>query len=261
MIQGRSKRGQIDRLSPFAYRKAKAKGNRRHHHRCAICEAAKHLSHVQCTIHRDRSISESIEVESSPPPLPSSPGTSPKNLEQALLNQEQKLRDEFKRERELFRKEENRLKELMENMQKEFGGLKARVERKKEEKTISKDTTTTKNMTDDNASALRELEKRVIDRIDTHFEEQKRHEEEMFSNLNREQEQQVHYDDDDDADEELILDTDTNDLIIIVPNDQVRILSDGRSMVRVPADRAKRVVAEIVDCDLEVRRRRSLLKK
>ena len=63
-----------------------------------------------------------------------------------------------------------------------------------------------------NASALRELEKRVIDRIDTRFEEQKRHEEEMFSNLNREQEQQVHYDDDD-ADEELILDTDTNDLV------------------------------------------------
>ena len=258
MIQGRSKRGQIDRLSPFAYRKAK--GNRRHHHRCAICEASKHLSHC---IHRDRSISESLEVESSPPPLPSSPGTSPTNLEQALLKQEQKLRDEFKRERELFQKEQNRLKELMDNMQKEFGGLKARVERKKE-KTISKDTTTTttttKNMTDVNASALRELEKRVIDRIDTRFEEQKCFEEEMFSNLNHEEQQQLHYDNEEEE-EELILDTDTNDLIIIVPNDQVRILSDGRSMVRVPADRAKHVVAEIVDCDLEVRRRQSLLKK
>ena len=151
----------------------------------------------------------------------------------------------------------------MDNIQKEFGGLKARMERKKEEKTISKDTTTTtttKNMTDDNASALRELEKRVIDRIDTRFEEQKCFEEEMFSNLNHEEQQQLHYDNEEEE-EELILDTDTNDLIIIVPNDQVRILSDGRSMVRVPADRAKHVVAEIVECDLEVRRRQSLLKK
>ena len=48
--------------------------------------------------------------------------------------------------------------------------------------------------------------------------------------------------------EEPFLDTDTNDFII-VPNDQVRILSDGRSMVRVPADGTKRVVAEIVDCE------------
>ena len=244
----------MDRLSPFAFRKAKSN---RKHHRCAICEAAKHLNHVECTIHGDRIASENIEIES-PPPIPS-PVKSNKNLEQALLKQEQKLRDEFKRERELFQKEQDRLRELVNNMQKDFGGLKASVEMKRQDKksvkTIEEDTTTKSEPLAADASALRDLEKRVIEKIDKCFEQNRHHEEDVYSNLNHEP-KKFEYEEEE---EEMMLDTDTNNLIIIVPNDQVRILSDGRSMVRVPADRAKRVVAEIVDCDLEVRRRQSLL--
>merc|ERR1712167_495411 len=58
MIQGRKKRRQgDDRLSPYAFRKASfGGGRRRKKHWCAICEASKHLNHVDCEIHHTRTM-------------------------------------------------------------------------------------------------------------------------------------------------------------------------------------------------------------
>jgi hypothetical protein len=251
MIRGRSKRGRNDRISPYAFRKAANYKKNYHNHRCAICEASKHLDHVDCTVHKIQTTSIHKEEDSPllPPPPPSLSPKSPTNLNLALSKQEERLREEFKKERETFQKEQEHLRGLVDDMSKELKRLRLNMEEsrmskddekhqiKTHTKTAKKKnvetttTTTTVLPATADKSALQELERRVIDRIDKCFEQQQRQ----------------YYYEEEEEEEGMILDADNNDLIIIVPNEEVRILSNGRSMVRVPADRAKQVVAEIVE--------------